>query len=90
LSTLADMPHTLTVEETADLLRLGRSATYEAVRRGEIPSLKVGRRLLIPTARLAALLGERPEPDPTSSAAPSMGPEATQTTGKAVGDATTA
>jgi excisionase family DNA binding protein len=30
----------LTVEEAAALLRIGRSAAYQAVRRGEIPSLK--------------------------------------------------
>ncbi len=34
-----------TVEETARLLRIGRSAAYEAVRRGEIPALRFGRRL---------------------------------------------
>jgi hypothetical protein len=36
---------------------LGKSAAYDAARRGEIPTIRVGRRLLVPTARLRALLG---------------------------------
>lgn len=37
----------LTVEEAAELLRLGRTTTYELVMRGEIPSVKIGRRRLV-------------------------------------------
>lgn len=48
---------TLTVEEVAAILGLGRNACYEAVARGDIPSLKIGRRILIPRHRLEALLG---------------------------------
>lgn len=48
---------TLTVDEAAALLRISRCSAYEAVRRGEIPSVRMGRRVLIPTARLLALLG---------------------------------
>jgi excisionase family DNA binding protein len=58
---------TLRVEEVATILRTGRSATYEAVRRGEIPSIRVGRRLLVPTAALARLLG-LDVADPTGAA----------------------
>jgi excisionase family DNA binding protein len=50
---------TLTVEETARLLGISRNAAYEAVRRGELPSLKIGRRILIPRSRLADLLDDR-------------------------------
>lgn len=39
------------------LLGLGRSAAYEAARRGEIPTLRIGRRTVVPVARLLALLG---------------------------------
>jgi excisionase family DNA binding protein len=46
----------LTVEETATALGTGRSATYEAVRRGQLPSIRVGRRVLVPTAALRRLL----------------------------------
>ncbi|MBW3591044.1 MAG: helix-turn-helix domain-containing protein [Actinobacteria bacterium] len=45
-----------TVEEVAELLRIGRSAAYEAVRRGQIPALRFGRRLRIPRSALDQLL----------------------------------
>jgi hypothetical protein len=35
---------------------LGRSATYEAVRRGDIPVIHLGRRLVVPTAALRRML----------------------------------
>lgn len=38
-------------------LRLGRSGTYEAARRGEIPTIRFGRRVVVPTAALRRLLG---------------------------------
>lgn len=47
---------TLTVEEAALVLGIGRSAAYQAVARGEIPSVRVGRRILVPTASLDRLL----------------------------------
>ena len=37
-----------TVEELAEVLGTGRTATYEAVRRGEIPSIRIGRFYRIP------------------------------------------
>jgi len=48
---------TMTVEEAGDLMGLSRGSAYKAVRAGEIPVLKVGKRLLVPTARLRGLLG---------------------------------
>jgi excisionase family DNA binding protein len=50
-------PAVLTVEEAGELLRIGRSAAYAAVRAGEIPSIKVGRSIRVPTFRLEQLLG---------------------------------
>jgi excisionase family DNA binding protein len=47
---------TLTVEEVGSYLGLGRSATYEALRRGDIPHLRIGRRFLVPRAALDRLL----------------------------------
>lgn len=47
---------TLTVAEAASLLRIGKNTAYAAVHNGEIPSLKIGGRLLIPTARLLKLI----------------------------------
>ena len=48
---------TITVTETAELLGIGRTSAYEAIRRGELPSLRIGRRLVVPVAQLLAALG---------------------------------
>lgn len=56
---------TLTVPEAGELLGIGRYAAYAAVRSGELPVIRIGRKLLIPRARLLAMLGE---PEPPSGA----------------------
>jgi excisionase family DNA binding protein len=48
---------TVTVEEAAAVLGLGRSAAYEAARRGEIPSRRLGRRIVVPVPLLLQWLG---------------------------------
>ena len=48
----------LTIAETAKLLRLGESSIYDAVRRGDIPVVVIGRRLLVPRMALERLLEE--------------------------------
>jgi excisionase family DNA binding protein len=48
---------TVSVEEAARLLGLGRSAAYEAARRGELPTRRLGRRLLVPVPALLEWLG---------------------------------
>jgi excisionase family DNA binding protein len=47
---------TLTIEEAARVLGIGRNSAYEAARRGEIPTIKVGRRLVVPRAALDRIL----------------------------------
>mgnify|MGYP001071606840 CR=1 FL=1 len=47
---------TLSVEETAKLLGIGRNLAYDRVKTGEIPVIKVGRRLLVPRRALEKLL----------------------------------
>lgn len=49
----------LTVDELLDFLggALGRTAAYDAIRRNEIPSIRIGRKLLIPTRPLFEMLG---------------------------------
>ena len=46
----------LSVREVSELLGLGRTAVYEAVRNGQMPSIKVGSRILVPRAALEAML----------------------------------
>lgn len=48
---------TLTVDAVAKILHVSRASAYLAVDRGELPSIRVGRRILVPTAALLALLG---------------------------------
>jgi excisionase family DNA binding protein len=47
---------TVTVPEAAKLLGVSRMTAYTAVRDGTIPSLRIGRRLLVPRAALERLL----------------------------------
>jgi excisionase family DNA binding protein len=54
-----NQPLTLTVEQTAKLLGIGRSTAYELVRTGDIPSLRLGRRILVPRRPLEIKLGIR-------------------------------
>jgi excisionase family DNA binding protein len=45
-----------TVDEVASLLRISRGSAYEAAKRGEIPTIRIGRRLLVPSDALERLL----------------------------------
>lgn len=47
----------LTVDEAAALLEISRSSAYEAARRGELPTIRIGRRLRVPARSLMAMLG---------------------------------
>ena len=47
---------TYTVEEAAHLLGLGRNATYEAAKSGAIPTIRIGKRILVPKAALDRML----------------------------------
>lgn len=55
-----DSPHAsstmLKVSDVAQLLGIGRSTVYESIHRGEIPSIRVGRRVLVPIDALQALM----------------------------------
>lgn len=47
---------TLTVREAAKALGLSRNSAYAGIARGDIPSLKVGKRILVPREALERLL----------------------------------
>lgn len=58
---------TMTVEEAAAALNISRSLAYEAARDGRIPTIKIGRRLLVSRRALEKLL-EEPQPlNPTAA-----------------------
>lgn len=39
-------------------LGLGRNSAYEAAKRGEIPTIRIGGRILVPIAALMRMLGD--------------------------------
>jgi len=49
---------TLTVEQAAAILGIGRASAYAAAGTGDLPVIRVGRRLLVSVAQLRQLLGE--------------------------------
>ena len=55
------LPGLLKVEQASALMGISRSAAYRAVAAGDLPSVRFGCRLYVPTARLLELLGLVPE-----------------------------
>jgi excisionase family DNA binding protein len=44
------------VGELPKVLGISRAAAYEAVKTGDIPSIRIGRRIVVPTAAVRRLL----------------------------------
>jgi excisionase family DNA binding protein len=56
---------TISVEEAAKILGIGRNSAYEAARNGQLPVIKIGKLLRIPVVALERMLEEaRPNPQP--------------------------
>ena len=51
-----DEREVLTVEEVMKVLGIGRRAAYAGVRSGQIPSIRVGRRFLVPVTFVERML----------------------------------
>jgi excisionase family DNA binding protein len=64
-SALAMLPEVLTAREAAAILRVGRNQLYQAVGRGELGSVRIGRSIRIPKHALLDLLAAA-SPPPTS------------------------
>jgi excisionase family DNA binding protein len=47
---------TYTVDEAARMLRIGRNQAYQAAKVGQIPTIRIGKRLLVPRAALDRML----------------------------------
>ena len=47
---------TITVAEAASLLGISRSAAYDYIRAGELPAIRMGRRLLVPLKALESMV----------------------------------
>jgi excisionase family DNA binding protein len=55
--TIPAPPETISVEEAGQRLGVSRMTAYTAVKRGQIPSIRVGHRLVVPVAKLNEMLG---------------------------------
>ena len=53
---------TLSIPEAGEVLGIGRSAAYEAARAGQLPAIRIGRRLLVPVVALERLLEQAGKP----------------------------
>jgi len=51
-----DEPLTLSVQATARMLGLSRASVYEAIRTGQIPSIRFGKRIVVPRVALNKIL----------------------------------
>jgi excisionase family DNA binding protein len=58
---------TLTVDEAAKILGIGRNKAYEAVQTGEIPSLRFGSRIVVPRKSIDMILGSAPHKNQPAS-----------------------
>jgi excisionase family DNA binding protein len=52
----SDDRKTYDVEEAGRLLGIGRNQAYEAAKRGDFPTIKIGKRILVPKAAFDRLL----------------------------------
>jgi hypothetical protein len=68
VTTIDEMPPTLSVVRAGEFLGMSRTAAYRAVERGELPTIRLAGRLRVPTAKLLRLIGvEEPAVRVTSS-----------------------
>jgi excisionase family DNA binding protein len=62
--THADVLKTKSIDEAARELGVGRNQAYAAARRGEIPTIKVGNRILVLREPFNRLLGTQSKSEP--------------------------
>jgi len=73
VSTINEVPEDWRAQITVDVPTAGiiaggmsRASSYRAAARGELPTIPLGRRKLVPVAKLRRLLGELPESEASS------------------------
>ena len=59
---MAESRLTLSVDEAAALLGISRALAYELIARRELPSLRLGRRVVVPRRALEQLVEQASEP----------------------------
>jgi excisionase family DNA binding protein len=60
-SLITEPPRCLSVEQAARLLNVGRSTAYDLIRSGQLRSVKIGRRRLVPRDALDSLINRLQE-----------------------------
>jgi len=55
--TLDELPTVITIDDASELLGVSPRTGYRAAAREQIPTLRIGRRLFVPTRRLFEMLG---------------------------------
>lgn len=51
--------HTFTIPEVARMFGLSKNSAYAAARSGQIPTIRIGDRYIVPRSALEKLLGEK-------------------------------
>lgn len=51
----------ISVPEAGEVLGMSQSAAYRAAEAGQLPTLRLGRRLMVPVPKLLAMLGATPD-----------------------------
>jgi hypothetical protein len=72
-SLLSAYPPTISVPHAGQILGLSRNGAYAAAARGDIPVLRIGRKLVVPTHRLLELL-DAPAGQASARQAPALPP----------------
>jgi excisionase family DNA binding protein len=49
---------TISIEDAGKILGYSRNSAYEAAKNGELPTIRLGRKLRVPRAALEKMLGE--------------------------------
>jgi len=62
-----EQKQTMTVEEAAKLLGIGRALAYEMARTGKLPTIRFGRRLVVPRRAVERLLENAGTPSASQS-----------------------
>lgn len=57
---------TMTIEDAASELGISRHTAYQCARDGQIPTIRLGRRLVVPRVRLEAMLRGEAAPRETA------------------------
>ncbi len=58
----------VTVGEAAAILQISRGSAYQAAKTKQLPTIRIGRRLLVPTAALERMLTGSPADGPPQAA----------------------